>query len=346
VPIYGEDWLDQRGQAVEEAKASVPHLQTYRKGYGERIPDWNMLERSLYGFDVSRQMVRIASMNLVLHGLQEANVKRANTLSDLGGLTDEDLRREYRVILSNPPFAGVLPRESIRKDLPTRSKKSELLFLGVMLRSLAPGGRCAVVVPEGLLFQSSSSYRELRKMLVDDFDLQAVISLPAGVFKPYAGVKTSVLVFRRPAHSNVPRSEHVWFYDVLADGYDPDRISGGGRVETPDRNDIPDLLYQWKTYAASHFRQPPGVKARTVLSPDDPEACCWWATKEFVAANDYTLAASQYRPQREAPMTHEDTAELIQDLLRIERDIQRGLEELLAEVRSVQASVPVEAVSA
>jgi type I restriction enzyme M protein len=125
----GEEWLDDRRQTVEEAKAAIPNLQTYRKGAGEKIPDWDKLENSIFGTDVSRQLIRISMMNLVLHGIRNAHIKRANALSELGGLTEDDLVRRYSVILSNPPFAGVLPKESIRTDLPTNSKKSELLFL-------------------------------------------------------------------------------------------------------------------------------------------------------------------------------------------------------------------------
>src|SRR6266498_1468323 len=176
-PIYGEDWLEKRGQTVAEAKAQIPKLQTYRKGAGEKIPDWGLLEAAIYGVDVSRQMMRIAMMNLVLHGIRHARLKRANALSEMGGLTEDDLRRRYKVILSNPPFAGQLPKDSIRQDLPTNSKKSELLFLGVMMEALAPGGRGAVVVPEGLLFGSTSAHVELRKKLVTEFDLLAAVSL-------------------------------------------------------------------------------------------------------------------------------------------------------------------------
>src|SRR5215510_3704509 len=219
VPIYGEEWLEKRNQTLAEAKADIPTLQTYRKGPGEMVPDWGLLERSIYGIDVSRQMMRIGMMNLVLHGIRNAHVKRANALSELGGLTEDDMHRKYRVILSNPPFAGVLPQESIRKDLPTNSKKSELLFLVVMMEALAPGGRCAVVVPEGLLFGSTKAHVELRRKLVEDYELLAVISLPAGVFKPYAGVKTGVLVFRKPVSQSAgtQRTQHVWFYEVHND---------------------------------------------------------------------------------------------------------------------------------
>ena len=201
VPVYGEEWLDARGISLKIAKEQFPTLQTYRKGPGEKLPNWGVLEHSIYGVDVSRQMIRIAMMNLVLHGVRHASIKRANALSDLGGLSEDDLSRRYKAILSNPPFAGVLPKESIRRDLPTNSKKSELLFLGVMMEALAPGGRCAVVVPEGLLFGSTAAHTDLRKKLVEDFELLAVVSLPAGIFKPYAGVKTGVLVLRRPEYS-------------------------------------------------------------------------------------------------------------------------------------------------
>lgn len=340
VPIYGEEWLEKRGQSIEEAKKEIPTLQTYRKGPGEKIPDWGILERSIHGIDVSRQMMRIAMMNLVLHGIRQANVKRANTLSDMGGLTEDDLNRRYKVILSNPPFAGVLPKESIRKDLPTNSKKSELLFLGVMMEALAPGGQCAVIVPEGLLFGSTSAHVELRRKLVEDFDLLAVVSLPAGVFKPYAGVKTGVLVFRKSItteHTKYTEKEKkIWFYEVRADGFDPDKISGGGRPETPERNDIPDLLREWKAYKESKFSNPPGVEAGTLMQPGSNEPRCWWATIKSVAENDYNLAAGRYKPQIAEKAPDDDPAQLIRETLAIEREIADGLEKLLQEVEAVE----------
>jgi hypothetical protein len=121
VPIYGEEWLADRGWTLAQARKDIPNLQTYRKGAGEKIPNWELLERSIFGFEVSRQMMRISMMNLVLHGIRNAHVKRANALSELGGMSDEDLRRRYKCVLMNPPFAGMLPAESIRKDLPTQS---------------------------------------------------------------------------------------------------------------------------------------------------------------------------------------------------------------------------------
>lgn len=337
VPIYGEDWLESRGQTLAEAREQIPSLQTYRKGAGEKIPDWKILERSIYGVDVSRQMMRIAMMNLVLHGIRHAGVKRANTLSDMGGLTEDDLARRYKVILSNPPFAGVLPKESIRKDLPTNSKKSELLFLGVMMEALAPGGRCAVVVPEGLLFGSTSAHVELRRKLVEDYDLLAVVSLPAGVFKPYAGVKTGVLVFRRPEESakDKKRQGKVWFYEIRNDGYDPDKIQGGGRPETPEQNDIPGLLTEWAQYRKSGYKTPPGFEAGTILKADSEAPRCWWASRKMVAENEYNLAAGRYKPQVSEKPPEDDPADLIRQVLADERQIAQGLEKLLGEVESL-----------
>jgi type I restriction enzyme M protein len=339
VPIYGEEWLEKKGQSIEEARKEIPTLQTYRKGPGEKIPDWGILERSIYGIDVSRQMMRIAMMNLVLHGIRQANVKRANTLSDMGGLSEDDLSRRYKVILSNPPFAGVLPKESIRKDLPTNSKKSELLFLGIMMEALAPGGQCAVVVPEGLLFGSTSAHVELRRKLIEDYDLLAVVSLPAGVFKPYAGVKTGILVFRRPSSNEKRQSKiknsKVWFYEIRADGFDPDKISGGGRPETPERNDIPDLLFQWANYKKSGFNTPPGVESETLLPAGSDKTRCWWTTIEDVVGHDYNLAAGRYKPQIAEKAPDEDPAELIQETLALERDITNGLEKLLQNLKEI-----------
>lgn len=362
LPIYGEEWLEERGKSIEELKREIPTLQTYRKGPGEKIPDHMLFETSLYGTDVSRTMVRIAMMNLVLHSLTNANVKRANSLSDLGGLTEDDLNRRYGVILSNPPFAGVLPKDSIRKDLPTNSKKSELLFLGVIMKALAQGGRCAVVVPEGLLFGSTGAHVELRRKLVEDFELLSVVSLPAGVFKPYAGVKTGVLVFRRPKekrerrpdakfagifHAPVenpqlttplvsndyyPHTRKIWFYEVRADGYDPDKISGGGRPETPERNDIPDLLTQWKEYKASGFKHAPGVEANTLLGVGSSMPRAWWASVEAVAQNEYNLAAGMYKPRIANAAPDDDPEQLVHQTLEIERAIAQGLEGLLKNI--------------
>jgi type I restriction enzyme M protein len=344
VPIYGEEWLDDRGLTLAQAKKDIPNLQTYRKGAGEKIPDWELLERSIYGIEVSRQMMRISMMNLVLHGIRNAHVKRANALSELGGLSDDDLNRKYKVILSNPPFAGMLPTDSIRKDLPTQSKKSELLFLGLAMDALAPSGRCAVIVPEGALFGSTSAHIELRRKLVEDYELLAVISLPAGVFKPYAGVKTGILIFRKPVEVAKPEKRKaekkngrkVWFYEIKNDGYDPDKITGGGRPETPEKNELPEMLRQWKAYKDSGFKSPPGEKGKTRLPPGSDEPKCWWATVSMIAEDEFNLGAGRYKPQVGEKPPEEDATELINKTLKLERDITDGLEKLLKEVEAVK----------
>lgn len=335
VPIYGEDWLEKRGLTLAEAKQQNPNLQTYRQGNGDRLPDWKLLEESIFGFDVSRQMMRISMMNLVLHGIRNAKLKVANVLSDMGGMTEDDLRRRYKVMLDNPPFAGTLPKDSIRGDLPTNSKKSELLFLAAIMKSLVAGGISAVVVPEGLLFGSTGAHVDLRKKLVTEYDLLAVVSLPAGVFKPYTGVKTAVLVIRNPLESAVRQVNQVWFYEVKNDGYDPDKISGGGRPETPELNDIPNLLKQWKVYRESGFMQPPGVENGELLKPGSDEPRCWWASLETIAENDYNLAAGRYKPQVTEAVSDDDPVDLIREVLEIEKGIASRLEKLLHDVEAV-----------
>ena len=205
------------------------------------------------------------------------------------------------------------------------------------MEALAPGGQCAVVVPEGLLFGSTKAHTELRRKLVEDYDLLAVVSLPAGVFKPYAGVKTGVLVFRRPSSAegeDKKSDKKVWFYEIRADGYDPDKISGGGRPETPERNDIPDLLIQWKVYKESKYTEPPGVEAGTLLPADSEEPRCWWTTVTSIAENDYNLAAGRYKPQVAERVSDEDPSALISDTIHLQCQIVDGLEKLLSELES------------
>lgn len=364
VPIYGEEWLlkqyfnkldsdnqlkfkedefsfdDQpqmRKKFLAELKKDIPNLMTYQKGNGDMIPDWGILEASIYGIDVSRQIMRIATMNMVLHGLMKANVKRGNTLSEMGGLTEEDLYRQYKVILSNPPFAGVLPKESIRENLPKNTKKSELLFLAVMMDSLVEGGKCAVIVPEGALFGGTNAHLELRVKLVEQFQLLSVISLPAGVFKPYAGVKTSILVFRKPINEGLfedkPATEKVWFYEIKNDGYDPDKITGGGRPETPDKNDLPDLIKQWNIYKKSGYKIPPGFEALSILDQGSEDPNCWWATVDKIAENDYNLSAGRYKPQITQKISDANPVELIKEVIDIENEIMQKLQSLLKDIK-------------
>lgn len=336
VPIYGEDWLERRHQTLEAAKAELPNLQTFVKGAGEKLPDWKRLEDSVFGFDVDRHIFRISVMNAVLHGIPHANIKRANVLSEHGGLSEADIDRKYSVVLANPPFAGTLPTESIRADLPTKAKKSELLFLALMMESLADGGRCAVVMPEGALFGSTKAHTEVRKTLLHDFEVQAVVSLGAGFFKPYTGVKTSVLVFRKPTtRTSGAATKNVVFYELTADGYDPDKISGGGRPETPNLNDIPALLEAWKAYKTSGFTAPVGCAANAILDAGTEQPKCWYAPLDTIENSDFNLSASRYKPRVAGEVTVENPAELITEVLEIEKEIAAGLESLLGKVEGL-----------
>jgi type I restriction enzyme M protein len=337
IPIYGEGWEQKEGFAsVEEALKKYPKLQTYQRGIGDKLgkDDWKILEKSLFGHDVSGQMIRVALMNLVLHGVPRARLRRANALSETGGLTEDDKNRRYKIILANPPFAGLLPKDSIRSDLPTNSKKSELLFLAIMMDALAPGGRCAVVVPEGLLFGSTGAHVDLRRKLVNEYHLQMVVSLPAGVFKPYAGVKTSVLVFQRPPlEASPPEGRKLVFYEVSNDDYDPDKVSGGG-LDTPGCSDIPGLLQTWQDYRTSDFKKVPGLEANALQEADEVAPKVWWADLEKVAENDFNLSAGVYKPSRKSAVAEEDPAELTDDLLTLENRILKGLKSLRKEISS------------
>jgi len=344
LPIYGEDWMETRDKTIDELKEENPNLQTYYRGPGEKLPDWGVLEHSIYGIDVSRQLMRISMMNLVLHGLQNANVKRGNTLSEYGGLTEEDLRRKYKVILSNPPFSGTIPKDSMRTDLPVNTKKSELLFLSVMMQSLAPGGTCAVVVPEGQLFGSTKAHVDLRKKLVNEFEVLAIISLPSGVFRPYAGVKTSVLIFRNPMSAK--KIKNVWFYELKNDGYDPDKITSGVRAETPEQNEIPAMLAEWKKFKDSGYKSPPGVEGKSLLEPGSDEPKAWWVTNEELAYSDFNLSAARYKPQVGEKPPEEDPVELLEDSAKQEIDIIRGLHGLLSELDETAAGEVRSAVDA
>src|SRR3984885_3184546 len=170
-----------------------------------------------HGFDFDNTMLRIGSMNMLLHGVESPEVVYRDSLSQDHAGEEE----KYTLVLANPPFAGSLDYENVAKDLlqVVKTKKTELLFLSLFFRLLKPGGRAAVIVPDGVLFGSSKAHKELRRMLVEEQQLQAVVSLPGGAFRPYAGVSTAILLFTRTDSGG---TEHVWFYDVNADGWSLD----------------------------------------------------------------------------------------------------------------------------
>ena len=203
-----------------------------------------------HGFDFDATMLRIAAMNLLLHGVDAPDIHYQDTLSN--SFTEQFPQKAadaFDVILANPPFKGSLDYEDVHPSLlrKVKTKKTELLFLALILRMLKNGGRCAMIVPDGVLFGSSKAHQALRKLLVDDNQLEAVISLPSGVFKPYAGVSTAILVFTKGG-----RTDQVFFYDVEDDGFSLD-----DKRQPIEANDLPDALSQWRSW-----EQPPFSRRR------------------------------------------------------------------------------------
>ena len=255
------------------------------------------------GFDTDRTMLRLSAMNLMLHSITHPEIDYQDSVSK-----QNQIRDKYTVCLANPPFKGTIDTESINDDLKavTNTKKTELLFLALFLRMLKKGGRCACIVPDGVLFGSSRAHKAIRKELVENHQLQAVISMPSGVFKPYAGVSTAVLVFTKTGAGG---TENVWFYDMKADGFSLD----DKRTETSD-NDIPDII------ARFHHLEQETARQRTDQS--------FFVPKQEIADNDYDLSINKYKKVEYVPVEYPSTAELMADLHELEREITKGLEEL------------------
>ena len=218
---------------------------------------------TFHGYDFDPTMLRIGSMNMLLHGVENPDIRYRDSLAQ----TDDDDAEKYSLILANPPFAGSLDYESTAKDLQqiAKTKKTELLFLALFLRLLQTGGRAATIVPDGVLFGSSKAHKALRKMLVEDQKLDAIVSMPSGVFRPYAGVSTAILLFTK---TNSGGTDHVWFYDMQADGYSLD----DKRTPQPDKSDLADILTRWQHRDAETSR------ARTDQSFCVPKAGSWATT--------------------------------------------------------------------
>lgn len=279
IPIYGHDWPIVKGG---------PRLQMC-KLEGGMLADRSHLGRLIYGNDISRRMIRIASLNLALQNIGPANVRRASSLSNVGGLSPTEMDRKYDVILCAPAFGDAPSYESIRTDLPIPSTRRELLFFEIAIESLAPGGRCAIIVPENVLFSEGSTFVEVRRRLFFTCEVLAVISLPTAVFRPYSAVKTSVVVFRRPV-GGPPRNDHVWFFEIEHDGYDMDRNP------QPEDNDIPELQDRWQRFAASRHRKPPGPEFGSGRFVEET-ARCWWARRAAIEGNRFDLSAQRYKPR-------------------------------------------------
>lgn len=260
-----------------------------------------------HGYDFDNVMLRIGSMNMLLHGIEAPDIRYRDSLSE--GASGED--EQYSLILANPPFAGSLDYESTSKDLQNvvKTKKTELLFLALFIKLLQRGGRAAVIVPDGVLFGSTKAHKTLRKNLVERQKLEAVVKLPSGVFKPYAGVSTAILFFTKLDAAD--GTDHVWFYDVTADGFSLD-----DKRNPIDANDLPDVLERWQNLDAEADR------ARTDQS--------FLVPKAEIVEQDYDLSINRYKEIEFEDVETREPAEIIAEIEELEGEIVRGLAELKA----------------
>jgi type I restriction enzyme M protein len=262
-------------------------------------------EGTFHGYDFDTTMLRIGSMNMLLHGVENPDIRYKDSLAQ----SDADDAEKFTLILANPPFAGSLDYESTAKDLLqiVKTKKTELLFLALFLRLLQTGGRAAVIVPDGVLFGSSKAHKALREILVEQQKLDAVISMPSGVFKPYAGVSTAILLFTK---TNSGGTDDVWFYDMHADGFSLD----DKRTPQPDKSDLPDILERWQNRKAEKKRK------RTDRS--------FFVPKSEIAGNDYDLSINRYKEVEYEAVEHESPKQILKRLAKLEEEIIVGIKEL------------------
>jgi type I restriction enzyme M protein len=277
-----------------------------------------------HGFDFDTTMLRIGSMNMTLHGIENASVEYRDSLAEEHG---EDAGK-YSLVLANPPFAGSLDYESCAKDLQkiVKTKKTELLFLALFLRLLKVGGRAAVIVPDGVLFGSSTAHKELRRKLVEEHKLEAVVKMPSGVFRPYAGVSTAILFFTK---TGVGGTENVWFYDMQADGLSlddkrsallPDEKQGPTppealTAEEHAKNNLPDILQRWQEREGAELQRP-----RTAQS--------FCVPRQAIAEAGYDLSLNRYKEVKHAEVDYASPKEIMAELKAIEAEIAKGMKEL------------------
>ncbi len=285
--------------------------------------------KAFTGFDFDETMLRIGAMNLMLHGIEEPRISYRDSLAEDTG----DDGGAYTMILANPPFAGSLDHESTAKDLQriVKTKKTELLFLALFLRLLTTGGRAAVIVPDGVLFGSSKAHRTVRQKLVDEHKLDAVISLPSGVFRPYASVSTAILIFTKTGRGG---TDQVWYYDMTADGKSlddkrsdllPEELQGACpirplSIEELAKNNLPDVLARWPERNSGEQDRP-----RTAQS--------FCVPRDEIAAAGYDLSINRYKEVEHDEIEHDSPHKIIAELRKLEGEIAAGLtrlEEMLA----------------
>jgi len=270
---------------------------------GDKLTDerqWQVLkEKTFHGYDFDTTMVRIGLMNLLLHGIAHPNLGYMDTLSKR---FDEQGR--YDVALANPPFKGSIDKGDINEELRLKTTKTELLFVNRIFNLLRIGGRAGVIVPDGVLFGSSNAHRQLRHVLVEECELQGIVKLPAGVFKPYAGVSTAVLIFVKGG-----KTEHVWYYDMQADGYSLD-----DKREKVAENDIPDVIARWK--------------GRDAGKDTDRTTKAFFVAAGEIRENKYDLSINRYKEVAYAEVAYDEPAVILDHLEQLEREITNDLAEL------------------
>lgn len=275
-----------------------------RGDLGDKLTDerqWHHLkEKTFYGYDMDESMVRIGLMNLMMHGISSPNIEQKDTLSKK---YDEDGR--YEVILANPPFKGSIDKGDINESLSLNTTKTELLFINKIIQSLKIGGRAGVIVPDGVLFGSSNAHKQARQMLLNDCELQGVISMPSGVFKPYAGVSTAILIFVKGG-----QTEKVWFYDMQSDGYTLD----DKRTKIDDGGDLPDIVNKWKTRKE---------QADNILSSK-----FFYVDKKEIESKDFDLSISRYQITNHEEIVYENPEIILDKIKVLEETILEGLNDL------------------
>ncbi len=261
------------------------------------------MNHMFHGFDMDRTMLRIGAMNMMTHGVESPFIEYRDSLSD----QNQD-RDKYTLILANPPFKGSLDADTVSADLlkVCKTKKTELLFLAAFVRMLKVGGRCACIVPDGVLFGSSTAHKAIREELIEENRLEAVISMPSGVFKPYAGVSTGILIFTKTGHGG---TDKVWFYDMTADGFSLDD------KRTPvAENDISDIISRFHNLDGEADRK------RTDKS--------FFVPKEEIVGNDYDLSINKYKQVEYVAVEYPPTSEIIANIEAIEAEIAKEMAEL------------------
>ncbi|MDD5059093.1 MAG: N-6 DNA methylase [Sideroxydans sp.] len=304
-----------------------------RRGFGDKLSAAHvsaLQNATFYGNDVDPKMVRLATMNLTLRGLPNVRILLRNVLTttlDNERKTEWGLPQEgYHVVLANPPFSGRVDKDRIVDEVKVGSSTStELLFLKYMMDSLRPGGRCGVIVPEGVLFGSTGAHKELRRQLIENCRVNAVLSLPGGVFQPYSGVKTSVLFFQKGGST-----DHVLFLHADNDGYKLD----ANHDTAIAADDLPLLLsaYRsreegWQQWQAHFSPRPQAGEGQGERVAEWPHKA-WFASADEIRANDFNLSAGRYRPMSQTAVEHRDPRELLYELAAIEVEIAEEVEAL------------------